>query len=325
METIATSLERGRIPIYHLKRYWSKNITIRQSKSEKWPSERTLDKALLDCLGLGLEPTIQYLYQRTPSFTQFEDWITTQTNLDSRIVWISRFNQLFDEKQAILPNDFHYLSSEDLRFFSENGYIIIKQAISKEACEETIHLITNHLHVDLQNPDTWYQSQISRQGIMVQLFRHELLEQNRHSPKIRQAYECLWKNQNLWVSTDRVGFNPPETDTWKFPGPHLHLDIEPEIPLPFGLQGILYLTDTAANQGAFTLIPGFHKQINHWMEQFGKQQVPLGGVFDEFDSRPIAAEAGDFIIWHHGLPHGSRPNTNTKPRIVQYINWYPVR
>ncbi len=56
-----------------------------------------------------------------------------------------------------------------------------------------------------------------------------------------------------------------------------------------------------------------------------KGEVPLIGVFDSYTSKPLAAEAGDFIIWHHALPHGSLSNTNVNSRIVQYIKLYPMK
>lgn len=321
-QKMVTSSEHGNIPVNHLKRYWSKAKAQRAGSPNQWKDENSLDRALLDCLGLGLEPTIRYLYQTDPSFPDFEAWIKTQTNLSERARLIEQYNQLFEQSSETHYADF--LSNEDLRFFDKQGYLIIRQAISKKECAETVNVIANYLDIDLRKPETWYRPHPAKQGIMVQLFRHVVLERNRFSPKIRRAYECLWKNQNLWVTTDRVGFNPPETESWKFPGPHLHLDIQPGTPLPFGLQGILYLTVTKENQGAFTLIPGFHKKIEQWMNRFDPDNIPLNGVFDEFERKPIAANAGDFIIWHHGLPHGSSANRHTQPRIVQYINWYPV-
>ena len=321
--TVASYEEQGELQVSHLRRFWSKAMAQREGSSDQWIEEYNLDRALLDCLGLGLEPTIVYLYQYGPSFSEFESWIRTQTNLSERAGFVERFNNLFKEHFND-ANAFDFLSKEELQFFDEQGYIIVRNVLSIEECRETINEITNHLQVDLQKPGTWYSSHISRQGIMVQLFKNKILERNRNVVKIRKAYECLWKNSALWVTTDRVGFNPPETDTWKFPGPHLHLDIQPQLPVAFGLQGILYLTDTEENQGALTVVPGFHKRIEQWMRQFEPGKVPLIGVFDEFEKKPIAANAGDFIIWHHGLPHGSSPNTNISPRIVQYINLYPV-
>lgn len=320
---IAGFSEQGEIPVNHLKRFWSKSLAKRYGAKDLWSEENQLDLTLLSCLGLALEPTIQYVYQFAPTFQEFEDWIKTQSDPNERLSTIERFNLLFESDPERMESQ-NQLPEEDSRFFDENGYLIIREAISKQDCEETVALITSHLGIDLNNPETWYVHHPSQQGIMVQLFKHPILEQNRQSRRIREVFECLWKNSNLWVTTDRVGFNPPETSSWTFPGPHLHLDIEPQIPLPFGLQGILYLTDTEENQGAFTLVPGFHQKINQWMSQFRPGDIPLSGVFNDLQKKPIAAKAGDFIIWHHGLPHGSSPNTHTKPRIVQYIKWYPV-
>ena len=320
---LAGITEQGVIPINHLKRYWQKALLKRNGVSLIWQSEAKLDMALLDCLGLGLEPTMSYLFQTAPSFVEFEMWIQTQTNLSERWQNIERFNSLFYHGSNE-TTDSDFLSQSELAFFDTYGYAIIRNAIPCEDCNATVDLITQFLNIDLQRPDTWYQNHSSRQGIMVQFFKHEILERNRQSPRIRLAFETLWKRRDLWVTTDRVGFNPPETDSWKYPGPYLHLDIDATIPLPFGLQGILYLTDTAENQGALTVVPGFHRKIDTWMSQFGHGEVPLSEAFDEFEKKPIAANAGDLIIWHHGLPHGSSPNTHTSPRIVQYINWYPV-
>jgi len=121
-----------------------------------------------------------------------------------------------------------------------------------------------------------------------------------------------------------VGFNPPETSKWHFTGPHLHWDVSLSLPIPFGLQGILYVTDTEAEQGAFTLVPGFQHRIENWIHSLPPGLDPRYEDLHALGSTPLAGKAGDFIIWHHALPHGSRPNRTTKPRLVQYINWQPV-
>lgn len=323
---IPSSMEQGTIPVYHLKRYWAKIIAdLDGQKRESSQKEHAIDQALLDTLGVGLHPALQFLYGHAPTFEEFESWIKAHTDLKSRKNIIAQFNSLFDEKNDTLGHatDYH-LSEEDLSFFDEHGYVIIKQAVDKEACTKTVDAITNFIDFDLNDPETWYKSHADRNGIMVEFFKHDALEQNRFAPKIWGAFESLWKTFRLWVSTDRVSFNPPETKKWHFPGPNLHLDIQPTTPLPFGLQGILYLTDTEEDQGAFTVVPGFHKQIDEWMNSF-QDEIPLIGVFDSYTSKPLAAEAGDFIIWHHALPHGSSPNTTINPRIVQYIKLYPLQ
>ena len=44
----------------------------------------------------------------------------------------------------------------------------------------------------------------------------------------------------------------------------------------------------------------------------------------EVESVPIAAGAGDLIIWRTALPHGHSPNTGERPRVAQYITMSPA-
>jgi len=178
--------------------------------------------------------------------------------------------------------------------------------------------------MDRHDSSTWYKIHPDKQGIMVQLFQHPALQANRESVRIRKAFEELWGTTDIWVNTDRAGFNPPETDSFKFSGPRLHWDASIELPIPLGLQGILYLTDTAADQGALTVVPGFQNRIGDWIHSLPEGTNPRTQDLEALGATPIPANAGDFIIWHQALPHGSRPNTNIYPRIVQYIAWQPV-
>ena len=40
------------------------------------------------------------------------------------------------------------------------------------------------------------------------------------------------------------------------------------------------------------------------------------------DGGRLACQAGDFVIWHHALPHGSSCNFANYPRVVQYISMF---
>ncbi|MNE39994.1 Phytanoyl-CoA dioxygenase (PhyH) [compost metagenome] len=104
----------------------------------------------------------------------------------------------------------------------------------------------------------------------------------------------------------------------------MHWDVSLDLPIPFGLQGLLYLSDTQANQGAFTLVPGFHNRIDSWINSLPAGSNPRNQDLHQLGSMPVVANAGDFIIWHQALPHGSSPNTSNRPRLVQYINYSPI-
>ena len=326
---LASSEETGRLSVMHLKRFWEKGQLRKSGKlaNDALFEEWITDNALLAALGLGLEQTIVQLYNGKGDFSEFEDWVelTVKETLDEKK--IRAFNE-FIKSQKISPQHAEQtsvLTEADIEFWDRNGYIIIRNAVSKEDCEATVDLICDYIGIKRNDASTWYNGHTGRQGIMVQLFQHPLLEKNRQSARIRQAYEQLWGRNDIWVNTDRVGFNPPETVLWKFPGPRMHWDVSLQLPVPFGLQGILYLTDTAANQGAFTLVPGFHLKLENWLNQLPAGVNPRDEkVIDSLGPTPIAANAGDFIIWHHALPHGSSANTSSVPRFVQYINYAPL-
>jgi len=325
--TIVSSHETSKLNVKHLKRYWEKSLLKREGKvdynafTEEWRTDTTL----LSVLGLGLEQTTQYLFQYAPEFDEFEDWVIAKIGEpdQERIV---QFNALFSEANAIGSNltENKLLTKEDWEFWQQNGYLIIRNVVSKNDCDETIQAICDFIGVDRYDANTWYNDHPARQGIMIQLFQHPALERNRRAKKIKKAFEELWNRTDLWVNADRVGFNPPQTESYQFQGPRLHWDASIFPPIQFGTQGILYLADTAENQGAFTLVPGFQNKIEGWLDSLPSEIDPRTENLYALGPKPIAANAGDFIIWHHILPHGSSPNTATLPRFVQYINYAPI-
>lgn len=322
---LSPSTATGSLGVMHLKRYWEKEMAKKEGTLPySLHEEFTTDTTLLSALGLGLEQTIKYLFEVQPGFDEFETWVLGLNNGHIARHRIDAFNAIITGHENAVSTEVNVLSDEDMAHWSEHGYVIIRQAITRRDCEETIQAICEFLAIDINDPSTWYQPHPAKQGIMVQLFQHPKLEENRRAKKIRGAYEQLWGRTDLWVSTDRVSFNPPQNEQWTFPGPRLHWDVSLELPIPFGLQGLLYLSDTTAAQGAFTLVPGFQHRIDEWINSLPQGTNPRTQDLYALGATPIAANAGDFIIWHQALPHGSSPNTAAVPRIVQYINYAPL-
>jgi len=316
--------EGGKIGLYYLKKIWHYYQQLKIHPTEVEKIEWKYINGAFNALGIGTEPTINYLMQDNSRFEQFESWIEENGRISQSI--IDQFNAVVSGK-----NEDKLLSKEkifnktELEQWDKDGYLILRNAIPKTDCEKTSNLIYNSINADCSDHSTWYKNHPMKQGIMIQLFNSPVLDKNRLSRKIRLAYQQLWNRNDLLVSMDRVSFNPPETELYKFPGPNLHWDVSLKKPIPFGLQGLLYLTDTDEDQGAFTLVPGFHKNIKEWLNQLDKDENPRdNNLLKQFRKKPIAAKAGDFIIWNQCLPHGSSPNTSSKPRIVQYINYQPL-
>lgn len=319
----SSELELGKLGIAYLKEIWTSTKLQKEGRS----SEQSILKhnyvtAVFDALGVGLEPTYQYLFNESPSFEQFEDWILENGNVSKEMIQLCN-SAILSQSNEVNIND-NILDEEALSHWESEGYVIIPNAISKADCEISRNAIFEFLDIDPKDNSTWYNEHPGKKGIMVQLFHHPQLDQNRFSEKIKRAFAQLWKRSDLIVSIDRVSFNPPEKENYKFPGPNLHWDVSLKQPIPFGLQGLLYLSDTPANQGAFTLVPGFHRKIDDWLTNLPKDVNPRGVDLQQLGPKPIAAKAGDFIIWNQKLPHGSSPNLGDNPRIVQYINYLPI-
>lgn len=209
------------------------------------------------------------------------------------------------------------LTSEDLTFWQEHGYVIVKNVIAKEQAQHAAHWLMHQAGMTLDDPDTWRNR--ARGEIWEEVYQHPNLEYVRESTKARQAFEQLWQSDSLTPSIDRASINLPESSGSLFPGPYLHFDVNFSQPLYFTTQGMLYLNDVAEDQGAFTCCPGFHKHYRQWIDSVKHMNNPNDADFSIYPAKHIAAKAGDLIIWHHWLPHGSSPNTSSQPRLAQYF------
>lgn len=324
--------ETGELGVQYLKHFWARMLAQRHGEFVP-PTEHSwrLDNLLLNGLGLPLEETLQYLGQHAPSFPEFEQWIVGKHDGQLDQLQIDRLNSLFSgqpypaallERLRELEHEPDVLSADDLAFWEENGYVIVPGAVSREQARATELAVWEALDMDPHEPATWYQRPIGK-GIMMEFYHHPTLQANRQSKRIQKAFAQLWGTTDLWKTTDRTSFNPPETASLPFQGPHLHWDMSLEPPFSFGTQGLLYLCDTPAEQGAFCCVPGFHRTLEPWLAGLPPGTDPRRVNLDA-QAVTIAANAGDFVIWHHFLPHGSSPNRGTYPRIVQYLNMYPV-
>jgi hypothetical protein len=263
-------------------------------------------------LGISMEETIRFLYQTKPSEEAFKKWVYTSSNY-----------QVSDTIMSHPKEEEDVLTQEDLHFWKENGYVILRNVISKEQCIATQQAIWDFLDMKAEDPLSWYKDHEEKRGLMVLFSNHPTLNANRTSVRIKKAYEQLYQSTDIYKTVDKVSFNPPETDTFHFLGSDLHWDVSLTLPIPFSLQGMLYLTDCDAQDGAFHCVPGFHHQINDWLQNLPNHVNPREEALRTLNPIPVTGKAGDFIIWHQALPHCASPNYGTMPRMVQYLTYLP--
>ena len=140
---------------------------------------------------------------------------------------------------------------------------MLHDAVPREAREAAAQALWHHLGARADEPETWYRRR--DHGIMVQYFQHAAFEANRRSPRLHKAFAQLWGTADLWVTTDRVGFNVPERPGFKFPGPDLHWDCQREDADPVRHARHSLSDRHAPEQGAFTLVPGFQRWGEDWL------------------------------------------------------------
>ncbi|HTQ99390.1 MAG TPA: phytanoyl-CoA dioxygenase family protein [Candidatus Acidoferrum sp.] len=311
----------------YLKSCWARAQALYRGQQPADPGDPALDRTLWNLLRLPPEPVWRHLLHAREDFPAFEAWIERTTGTLPSPTLVQRFNSVVTgryQRPVYAAPSADLLTGDELDCWHTQGYVIVRGAVPRADCAATVALLCSELGIDRDDASNWYTPHPLRQGNMVQLFHHPQLERNRRSPRIRRAFEQLWLCNELLPSADRLGFNPPQTPTHPFQGPDLHWDIPLHPPVTFGTQGILYLSDTAAGQGAFTLVPGFHRKLEPWLQTLPGGEPPTLPELHALGSMPLPANAGDLIIWHHALPHGSRPNTATVPRFVQYINYQPL-
>lgn len=316
--------DTGRLGVFQIKRLWARRMA--RMAGAAWPAdppERHRDFLVTHGLGLGLEQLARFLGTQ-PSFEALEDWIETTAGPPDRL---ERLNTALlrgaapDHSLAALPP---VLGEADLRRWDEDGYVIVPDSAPAEVVAEAADRVLALLGARGDDPESWYAGAETGlvQKIMVQAFQHPAFEAIRSSPRIAKAFSQIWASDDIWPTTDRVGFNPPERKGYSFPGPHLHWDHALTPPVSFGVQGLVYLTDNPPEQGAFSLVPGFHRRIDAWLASLPPGADPQRQDLRALGSRPIGGKAGDLVIWRAALPHGASPNRGRRPRLVQYVSYF---
>lgn len=222
------------------------------------------------------------------------------------------------------------LSEEDWAFWMHNGYVVIKNAISKEQAAETVKFIWEFEEKDPGNPDTWYTPQnpdlqmkeLAYTG-MVECYNNQKLWDNRMNQKVYDAFVDVWGREELWVTIDRCNLNFPIKEGHEYKG-FIHWDYDPE-EKPQQVQGVLALVDqTDENMGGFQCIPELFRTYDTWKLTQPEDRHHFLPDTTGFTPTKVKMEAGDLLIFNASQPHGIRENHSKNPRLAQYISMMPA-
>ncbi len=225
------------------------------------------------------------------------------------------------------------LTEEQWNFWIQKGYIVIKNAISREQAEETAAFLWTFEEKKPKDPSTWYtapRAEIKMKELagtgMVEVYNNQHLWNNRQSQKVYDAFVDVWGTKKLWVTIDRANLNFPIKKGYEYKG-FIHWDYDPETK-PQNVQGVIALSDqTDVNMGGFQCIPWLYQNYERWKltqpQDRNRFQPDITGLEDKIEK--VALEVGDLLIFNSLLAHGIRPNRSEgKVRIAQYISMMPA-
>ena len=203
---------------------------------------------------------------------------------------------------------------------AENGYAVVDGVVPKALCDAVIEAVASFLGVDAGAPSTW---EVAHGHGIVPLHHHPALWEVRQHPAVHAVFAELYGSRALWSSVDRASFKPPAGDE-AVRVSRLHWDADPrQRKETAGYQGLVYLTDTDADQGAFCCAPEIYRDLPGWLEA---HSTSVSDALAEATPKAtrVGGKAGSLLVWSRLMPHSSARNESTRPRWVQYVTMSPV-
>ena len=226
------------------------------------------------------------------------------------------------------------LTIEQWNFWIENGYVVIKNAVSRKKALKTADFIWEFDDKNPNDQSTWYSKARAEMEMkelagtgMVEVYNNQFLWDNRQTQKVYDSFADIWGIEKLWTTIDRANLNFPIRPNFEYKG-FIHWDYDPDTK-PQNVQGVLALSDQSdQNMGGFQCIPWLYRNYDSWKLtqpiDRDKFKPNIEGLEDKLVK--VSLEAGDLLIFNSTLPHGIRPNNSKdKVRIAQYISMMPAQ
>ena len=224
------------------------------------------------------------------------------------------------------------LSQEDWDHWITKGFVIVKKAVHRAACQQLENALWEFDEKDPNDPSTWYAPQrrphvrveLNNVG-MTEIYHHQRMWDNRQSQRVYDAFVDIWDQEELWVAIDRANINPPKKVKAN-PDGFVHWDVDTTArPLPIGVQGILSVKEQDIETGGFQAVPYLFEFFEDWVKTQPSDRNPLLPDMTGLSRENITLEAGDLLIFNSLLPHGVRPNhSEGRVRMAQYISMFPA-
>jgi hypothetical protein len=206
----------------------------------------------------------------------------------------------------------------------EQGWLMIPDVVPKQLCERSAAALCNFIHVDPNDPNTWANYVTQGHGI-IPLHHDQALWDVRQLPQLHELFSAIYRTPKLWVTFDRGSFKVPSSyHESGFRMDAVHWDGDPRTTEDLAVQGLVYLTDTPDEQGAFAMVPELYRTLDQWLAVERSDAEARRPDVSAYPLVPVGGPQGSVVIWHRKMPHTSLANNSTKPRLVQYVTMAPA-
>ncbi len=220
------------------------------------------------------------------------------------------------------------------REFDERGFIVLKGALERAACErmvESLWRVLEETH-SIQQDDraTWTVAQ--PRGLKIVRERNLLADLKNEA--IVDTIDILLGAGN-WIEPATWGgplVTFPTKGPWALPSGCWHMDYPAKFdPGPrFALKILALLGDMKPGGGATLLCPGSHKHAHRLIRQAPnnnagsstdvRRKLAKEGIDLMKDAYEFIGKAGDVVLFHPWLFHNGSPNVRAKPRFMAEQN-----
>lgn len=281
-----------------------------------------IEDIFLGVYELGKYETYSFLYAECTSFDHFQAWLADLKGTEFLVQASTRFDDCLNPQSKVdVAPDYELLNNEQLQFWEEKGYLRVTGLVEPALCEQVKMFICQHMGLSLSDPDSWYKSHPHWHGLMLQVYQDESIEAIRKHPNVYQLFSELYGSQHIIANTEKVSFNPPVTNNWKFGSGALHWDIDFSKPIEYYIQGLIYLDDVPQDRGPLNVVPGVHLKFNEWINSYATSDQAHEAMRSQMKAVAVPGKKGDIILWRHTLPHAASANYSSLPRFVQYLSF----
>jgi hypothetical protein len=223
------------------------------------------------------------------------------------------------------------LTSSDVTFFIEHGFVKIDDAFSRETADQGRAILWRATGCDPDDPSTW-----TKPVVRLGYYSQPPFVAAANTPTLHRAFDQL-AGTGRWLPRGNLGTFPI-----RFPSPHDPGDAGWHLDMSFGTESADFLSwrvnvhskgrallmlflfsDVGADDAPTRIRIGSHIDLARMLAPAGEDGRSLGDLaangFDETAHCPEAlatGEAGTVYLCHPFLVHAAQPHRGTRPRFL---------